>query len=228
MLPETSLLPDWPRSNPGCLHVALAYGQLMHSAGGLGLGSRASFLGKKTHKKEKKKKIKGWLIFFNKKKRKKIKKNLNCLCTKLVTWTLHSWRRCDVLDVLTHIDRAVDVPQGLCWDLWVKEHFTVIFYFIGCFVGFFVFWFFFPSFGVVYFSGGGYFFPDVNLSLPPPAPAAAVFSSSGMYSLHWKTREYKTNKKQNKRESFFPSWWDMQNSVGVCIYKYIYNIYKYI
>lgn len=57
MLPETSLLPDWPRSNPGCLHVALAYGQLMHSAGGLGLGSRASFLGKKnTHTKKKKKK----------------------------------------------------------------------------------------------------------------------------------------------------------------------------
>lgn len=73
-LPETSLLPDRPRSNLGCLHVALAYGQLMHSAGGLGLGSRASFLGKKNTQKRKKKKEKkrekDGLFFLTKKKEK--------------------------------------------------------------------------------------------------------------------------------------------------------------
>lgn len=88
---------------PGCLHIALAYGQrcTRQAPGG---GFCASFWGKKhkkkPRKKKQKKKKKGWLIFFNKKrkkrkkillqtkkKKKKIKENLNCLCTKLVTWT---------------------------------------------------------------------------------------------------------------------------------------------
>lgn len=105
---------------------------------------------------------KGWLYFLSKKKRKK--KNLNCLCTKLVTWTFAQLKTCcDVMDVLTHINVRCGLnagPGNFCWNLWVKDHFTHSYFF------FLWMWPF--------------------LSSTPSA--AVIFSSSGMHSLHWKNK----------------------------------------
>lgn len=122
---------------PGCLHIALAYGQrcTRQAPGG---GFCASFWGKK-HKKNKKKKKqkkrrKDGLFFLTKNEKKgkkyyyrqkKIKENLNCLCTKLVTRTFAQLgTRCDVLDVWTRAgDRARDLgPPPESWGSRIISH----------------------------------------------------------------------------------------------------------
>jgi len=146
--------------------------------------------------------------------------------------------RCDVLDVLTHVNtrRGLNAGPGhRCRTPWVKEHFTHGLLLVGCF--FFKFYFigwiyFFFSFGFLFRF---YFFLDVNLPLLrlPLLQPSSLHLGCTVYTEKKKKKKKRENYKtktenKNKRESYFPSWWDMQNSVGVCIYKYIYNIYKYI
>lgn len=205
----------------------------MHSAGGLVLGFCASFWGKE----------KGWLIFFNKKKRKKIKKNLNCLCTKLVTRTFAQLEtRCDVLDVLTHINtrRGLNAgPGDFCWDLWVKDHFThlsFLFYFVGWLfwlvfffpfgfflVGFSSFFFFFFPFGFIFFWMWTF------LSSTCPCCSRLLFIWDVQFTLKKKKKKKKIQNRKKKtkktkgRAIFLPG--GICRTQWVCVYINIYIIY---
>lgn len=132
-----------------------------------------------------------------------------------MTWTFAQLETCcDVLDVLTHINtrRGLNAgPGNFCWNLWVKDHFThYLFFFDGCFF-LFVFVLFL------------FFFSGCEPSSPPLAPAAAVFSSSGMYSLHWKKKKQKTKSKTKGRAIFLPG--GICRTQWVCVYINIYIIY---